>query len=119
MKVYYDSDADLSVIQEKRVAVLGYGSQGHAHANNLRDSGIEVVVGLREDSGSRPKAQKAGLEVARVPDAVSNADVVMMLAPDTVQPEIYENDTSLKLSSFSKLNFLDPSSFSVYFSMSR
>mgnify|MGYP000442199552 CR=1 FL=1 len=113
MKVYYDSDADLSVIQEKRVAVLGYGSQGHAHANNLRDSGIEVVVGLREDSGSRPKAQKAGLEVARVPDAVSNADVVMMLLPDELQADIYNREVKPNMKSGALLTFAH--GFNIHF----
>jgi len=113
MKVYYDSDADLSVIQEKRVAVLGYGSQGHAHANNLRDSGIEVVVGLREDSGSRPKAQKAGLEVATVPDAVSNADVVMMLLPDELQADIYNREVKPNMKSGALLTFAH--GFNIHF----
>ena len=113
MKVYYDSDADLSVIQEKRVAVLGYGSQGHAHANNLRDSGIEVVVGLREDSGSRPKAQKAGLEVATVSDAVSNADIVMMLLPDELQAEIYNTEVKPVMKSGALLTFAH--GFNIHF----
>ena len=90
MKVYYDQDADLSVITGRKVAVIGYGSQGHAHANNLKDSGVPVVVGLRPGSGSAAKAQSAGLEVASIEDAVAGADVVMMLAPDENQPAIYE-----------------------------
>ncbi|MFP4560158.1 MAG: ketol-acid reductoisomerase [Thiohalorhabdus sp.] len=89
MKVYYDQDADLSLIQGKEVAIIGYGSQGHAHANNLKDSGVAVTVGLREGSGSWAKAENAGLQVASVEDAVAKADVVMVLAPDEHQKELY------------------------------
>ena len=78
MQVYYDRDADLSVLKGKKVAVLGYGSQGHAHANNLRDSGVEVVVGLRRGSNSWPKAEKAGLKVAETAEAAASADIVMI-----------------------------------------
>lgn len=90
MKVFYDQDADSAIIQAKRVAVIGYGSQGHAHANNLKDSGVGVVVGLREDSESARKASKAGLEVANVADAVAGADVVMVLVPDELQASLYK-----------------------------
>ncbi|WP_159625920.1 ketol-acid reductoisomerase [Actinomyces sp. zg296] len=86
---FYDDDADLSVIQSKRVAVIGYGSQGHAHALNLRDSGVEVVVGLREGSASVAKAEEAGLPVKPVAEAVAWADVVVVLAPDQVQATLY------------------------------
>jgi ketol-acid reductoisomerase len=79
MNVYYDKDADISIIRGKRVAILGYGSQGHAHANNLRDSGVDVVVGLRPGSASEAKAKKAGLNVLPVEQAVESADVVMVL----------------------------------------
>jgi ketol-acid reductoisomerase len=89
MKVYYDQDADLSLIQGKNVAIVGYGSQGHAHANNLKDSGVTVTVGLRPGSGSWSKAEAAGLNVASVEDAVAGADVVMLLAPDEHQKDIY------------------------------
>ena len=89
MQVYYDKDADLSVIRGKKVAILGYGSQGHAHANNLKDSGVSVVVGLRQGSESAVKATKAGLEVAEVGEAVRMADVVMVLAPDEHQSRLY------------------------------
>ena len=89
MKVYYDQDADLSLITSRRVAIIGYGSQGHAHANNLKESGADVVVGLRPGSSSADKAQAAGLEVASVEDAVASADVVMMLVPDEAAPGIY------------------------------
>ena len=92
MQVYYDRDADLSVLKGKRAAVLGYGSQGHAHANNLRDSGVEVVVGLRRSSASWQKAENAGLKVAETADAVAAADIVMVLLPDELQGEAYERE---------------------------
>ena len=82
MKVYYEKDADLSLIKGRKVTIVGYGSQGHAHAQNLNDSGIKVVVGLRKGGASWDKAAKAGLKVAEVADAVKGADVVMMLMPD-------------------------------------
>ena len=89
--MYHDEDADLAIIQSKKVAVIGYGSQGHAHALSLRDSGVDVVVGLAEGSKSRAKAQAEGLKVASVADAVKGADVVMLLAPDHVQRHIYND----------------------------
>jgi ketol-acid reductoisomerase len=89
MQVYYDKDADLSVIRGKKVAIVGYGSQGHAHANNLKDSGVSVVVALRPGSASAIKAQNAGLEVAPIAEAVKQADVVMVLAPDEHQAKLY------------------------------
>ena len=82
MKIYYDKDADLSLIKRKQVAIIGYGSQGHAHANNLKDSGAKVVVGLRKDGVSWNKAKKAGIAVKEVADAVKGADLVMILLPD-------------------------------------
>jgi ketol-acid reductoisomerase len=88
--VYYDDDADESVIQEQTVAVLGYGSQGHAHALNLHESGVEVVVGLREDSASRSAAEAEGLRVETPKQAASEADLVSVLVPDTVQPAVYD-----------------------------
>ena len=92
MQVYYDKDADLSIIQGMKVAIIGYGSQGHAHANNLRDSGVaNLVVGLRKGSDSWRKAEKAGLAVAEVPAAVKGADVVMILTPDEMQPALYRD----------------------------
>ena len=89
MKVYYDKDADLSLIRSKQVAIIGYGSQGHAHANNLKDSGVKVVVGLRPGSASAKKAQAAGLETKSIEEASAWADVVMILAPDEHQAKIY------------------------------
>ena len=91
MNIYYDKDADLSIIQKKKVAIIGYGSQGHAHANNLKESGVSVIVGLRADSGSAKKANAAGLEVMSIEDAVINADLIMVLAPDEHQSVLYEN----------------------------
>ena len=92
MQVYYDRDADLGLLKGKRVAVLGYGSQGHAHANNLRDSGIDVVVGLRRESKSWAKAENAGLKVAETAEAAKSADIVMTLLPDELQGEAYERE---------------------------
>ena len=91
MNVYYDKDADLSLIQRKKVAILGYGSQGHAHANNLKESGVSVVVGLRPNSHSEAKAKSAGLEVMSIEDAVANSDVIMILAPDEHQATLYKD----------------------------
>jgi ketol-acid reductoisomerase len=88
--IFYDSDADLSNLKGKTVAILGYGSQGHAHALNLRDSGIDVVVGLREGSSSRADAEGEGLEVLGIADAASRGDVVMILLPDEKQAEVWE-----------------------------
>ena len=88
--LYYEGDADPSVLEGKKVAVLGYGSQGHAHARNLADSGVDVVVGLRPGSASGAKAAEAGLEVASVAEAARAADVVALLLPDTIQPELWD-----------------------------
>src|SRR4051812_23194327 len=90
--IFYDSDADLSLLQGKTVAILGYGSQGHAHALNLKDSGVDVVVGLRSDSSSRAKAEEAGLEVLDIAEAASRGDAVMILLPDEKQAEVWESD---------------------------
>ncbi|MDO5747568.1 MAG: ketol-acid reductoisomerase [Actinomycetaceae bacterium] len=88
-EIFYDDDANLSAIQDKKVAIIGYGSQGHAHALNLRDSGVEVVIGLREGSKSEPKAREAGLEVKSVEGAVADGDIVMLLVPDQVARTTY------------------------------
>jgi ketol-acid reductoisomerase len=90
--IYYDKDADLSLIQSKKVAIIGYGSQGHAHALNLKDSGVTVAVGLPETSRSRAKAQAAGLTVKTPNEAADWADVIMVLIPDTTQPAVYRKD---------------------------
>ena len=92
MNIYYDKDTDLSLIQSKAVAIIGYGSQGHAHANNLKDSGVDVCVGLRSGSASAAKAEAAGITVKSVADAVAWADVVMLLAPDEHQAAIYREE---------------------------
>jgi len=94
MKVYYDKDADLSLIKGKNVAIIGYGSQGHAHAQNLRDSGVNVTVGLRKGGASWNKVEAAGIKVAEVNDAVKAADVVMILLPDENIPEVYNNNVA-------------------------
>ncbi|WP_330927209.1 ketol-acid reductoisomerase [Candidatus Sororendozoicomonas aggregata] len=90
MKICYDRDCDLSIIRNKKVTIVGYGSQGHAHANNLKDSGVDVTVGLRKDSSSWSKAEEAGLFVSEVAESVRFADVVMILTPDELQAEIYK-----------------------------
>ena len=92
MKVYYDKDTDLSLIRGMKVAIIGYGSQGHAHANNLKDSGVDVTVALREGSASAKKAQNSGLTVKAVPAAVAAADLVMILTPDEFQSQLYKNE---------------------------
>ena len=89
-RMYYDADADPQALQGQTVAIIGYGSQGHAHAQNLRDSGVDVVVGLAPGSKSRPLAEEAGLRVADVADAVREADVIMIAVPDTVQKSVYD-----------------------------
>jgi len=113
MKIHYDIDADRGVIQSRKVAVIGYGSQGHAHANNLRDSGVNVVVGLRKDSPSRDKAEKAGLAVASVPEAVDGADVVMVLVPDELQADIFEAEIQQNVKAGAALAFAH--GFSIHF----
>ena len=89
-KMYYDADADLAALEGQTVAVIGYGSQGHAHAQNLRDSGVRVIVGLADGSKSRPIAEAAGFEVPTVADAVKQADVIMIAVPDTLQKSVYD-----------------------------
>ena len=115
MKVYYDKDADLSVLQGQKIAIIGYGSQGHAHANNLKDSGMDVVVGLREGSNSIKKAKDAGLAVADVKDAVAQADLVMVLVPDELAPKLYEAEIKDNLKSGASLLFAH--GFGVHFGL--
>ncbi len=112
MNIYYDKDADLSLIKGKTVAIIGYGSQGHAHALNLRDSGVNVIVGLRPGSASAIKAEKAGLTVKPVDDAAAVADVVMILAPDEHQSQIYR-DIESKLKKGAALAFAH--GFNIHF----
>ncbi len=105
MNIYYDKDCDLSLIQKTKVAIIGYGSQGHAHALNLKDSGVDVTVGLRADSSSVAKAENAGLKVAAVGDAVSAADLVMMLTPDEFQAQLYKEEIEPNLKQGASLAF--------------
>ncbi|MCD6121479.1 MAG: ketol-acid reductoisomerase [Spirochaetales bacterium] len=113
MKVYYEKDIDESWLKGKKVAVIGYGSQGFAHSNNLRDSGIEVAVGLREGSTSRRKAEEAGLKVMDTADAAEWADVVMMLIPDHLQGQVYKSDIEPGLKDGNSLMFAH--GFNIHF----
>jgi len=105
MKVYYDKDADLSLIKGKQVTIVGYGSQGHAHALNLNDSGVKVTVGLRKGGASWAKAEKAGLQVAEVSEAVKHADVVMILLPDEQIAGVYKTDVEAHMKKGASLAF--------------
>ncbi len=105
MKVFYDKDADLSLIKGKQVTIVGYGSQGHAHAQNLKESGVNVTVGLRKDGASWNKAVNAGHNVQEVADAVKAADVVMILLPDESQPDVYRNDVAPNMKQGATLAF--------------
>ena len=113
MKIFYDDDADISIIQNLKVTIVGYGSQGHAHANNLHESGVDVTVALREGSSSWSKAENAGLRVAKVSDAVSDADLVMILAPDEFQQGLYESSIKANLKSNAVLAFAH--GFNIHF----
>ena len=113
MNIYYDKDADLDLIKAKKVAVIGYGSQGHAHANNLQDSGVDVCVGLRPGSSSVAKAEAAGLAVKSIEDAVAWADVVMILAPDEFQADLYKNQVEPNLKQGAVLAFAH--GFNIHF----
>ena len=104
-KLYHDNDADLALIQAKKVAIIGYGSQGHAHALNLTDSGVQVRVGLPDTSKSKAKAESAGVKVVPVADAAAWGDVIMILIPDTTQPEVYKRDIAPHLSPGKTLMF--------------
>src|SRR5205807_2374500 len=92
MNIYYDKDSHPQFLAGKRIAIIGYGSQGHAHANNLKDSGHDVIVGLRPESRSWDKAKTAGLKVAGTSEAALAADIVMMLVPDEIAPEVYRQE---------------------------
>ena len=116
MKVYYDKDADLSIVQNKKIVVVGYGSQGHAHANNLRDSGVEqLVVALRTGSGSRIKAENAGFGVAEAAQAAADADLVMILTPDELQPALYRDHIEPNLKEGAALAFAH--GFNIHFEL--
>jgi len=113
MKIYYDKDADLSIIRKLKVSIIGYGSQGHAHANNLKDSGVDVTVGLRPGSISEAKAKKAGLTVKSIEDAVTGADVVMILAPDEHQAGLYRDKIAPRIKQGAALAFAH--GFNIHF----
>ena len=113
MKIYYDDDANLELIKKLNVTIIGYGSQGHAHANNLKDSGVDVTVGLREGSSSWSKATEAGLKVMPVDQSVLNADLVMILAPDEFQKGIFEKSIKPNLKSNAILAFAH--GFNIHF----
>ncbi len=113
MNVYYDKDADLSLIRGKKVTIIGYGSQGHAHANNLKDSGVDVTVALRAGGGSWKKAEAAGLQVKEVASAVKDADLIMVLLPDETQPEVYQTAIAPHIKSGAALAFAH--GFNIHF----
>mgnify|MGYP003574604754 CR=1 FL=1 len=113
INVYYDKDADLSLIQGKKVAIIGYGSQGHAHANNLKESGVSVTVGLRPGSASAAKAANAGLDVKSIAEAVQGADVVMILAPDEHQARLYRDEVAPNIREGAALAFAH--GFNIHF----
>lgn len=115
MQAFYDKDCDLSIIQSMKVAIIGYGSQGHAHANNLRDSGVEVAVGLREGSPSAKKAQAAGLIVKSVVEAAKWADLVMILAPDEQQAKVYNEQIAPNLKDGATIAFAH--GFNIHFKL--
>lgn len=113
VKMYYDADCNLDVLKGKTVAIIGYGSQGHAHAQNLKDSGVNVVVGLRPTSASVAKAKEAGLEVCTTAEAANKGDLIMILTPDQNQPDIYEKDIKPNLESGNVLMFAH--GFAIHF----
>lgn len=113
VKMYYDADCNLDVLKGKTVAIIGYGSQGHAHAQNLKDSGVNVVVGLRPNSASVKKAQEAGLEVCTTAEAAKKGDLIMILTPDQNQPDIYEKDIKQNLEAGNVLMFAH--GFAIHF----
>jgi len=113
MNIYYDKDADLSIIKGAKVSIIGYGSQGHAHANNLKESGVDVTVGLRSGSISEAKAKNAGLTVKSIEDAVKDADVVMILAPDEHQAGLYRDKVEANINKGAALAFAH--GFNIHF----
>jgi len=113
-KIYYEKDVNENLLKRKKISVLGFGSQGHAHALNLKESGYNVMVGLKEDSKSRHIAEKHGMEVLSIPEAVKNSDVIMMLLPDEVQGEVYKNDVIPNLKESNMLMFAH--GFSIHYS---
>ena len=112
-RMYYDSDANLDLLQGKTIAIIGYGSQGHAHALNLKDSGLNVIVGLYPGSRSAAKAEAAGLKVHSVADAAKAADFIMILLPDEVQKTVYQNEIAPNLTAGKVLSFAH--GFNIHF----
>ncbi len=115
MNIYYDNDADLSILKKKKIAVLGFGSQGHAHALNLKDSGSNVIVGLREGSSSIKKAKDSGLKVLSVSEACKEADIIMVLVPDELQKQLYEEKVKPNLKPGNTLLFAH--GFNIHFQL--
>jgi ketol-acid reductoisomerase len=113
MNIYYDKDCDLSIIQGMKVTIVGYGSQGHAHANNLKDSGVDVTIALREGSASAAKAEAAGLKVSNTVDAVKEADLVMILTPDEFQSQLYKQEIEPNIKQGATLAFAH--GFSIHY----
>ncbi len=113
MNIYYDKDADLSIIKNKKVAIIGFGSQGHAHANNLKDSGVSVVIGLHDGSKSAEKAKSSGFEVMSVADATKTSDLIMLLIPDENQSEVFNNEIQPNLNEGATLGFAH--GFNIHF----
>ena len=113
MNIYYDKDADLSIIKSKKVAIIGYGSQGHAHANNLKESGVDVVIGLHDGSKSVDKARNSGFEVLSVAEATKISDLVMLLIPDENQADVYSEDIESNLKKGASLGFAH--GFNIHF----
>lgn len=112
-RMYYDEDANLDLFKDKTVAIIGYGSQGHAHALNLKDSGVNVIVGLYAGSKSKPQAEAAGLTVKNVADAAQAADTIMILLPDEVQKQVYTNEIAPYLTEGKALAFAH--GFNIHF----
>ena len=115
MKIYYDKDADIEIIKGLKVTIVGYGSQGHAHANNLKDSGVDVSIGLKKDSSSWSKAEEAGFQVNEVKEAVKEADMVMILMPDEFQSETYSSEINKNIKKDSVLAFAH--GFNIHYKM--
>ena len=113
MNIYYDKDADLSIIKNTKVAIIGYGSQGHAHANNLKESGVDVVIGLHDNSKSIEKAKSSGFNVMSVADATKKSDLIMLLIPDENQADVYKKDIAPNLKEGCSLGFAH--GFNIHF----
>ena len=116
MNIYYDKDCDLSIIKSMKVTIIGYGSQGHAHANNLKDSGVDVTIALREGSASAAKASSAGLTVKSGADAIQGADLVMVLTPDEFQSQLYKSEIEPNIKQGATLAFAH--GFSIHYNLS-